>query len=297
MTDLLEPFYKTTRVPIKLDHWSEHQDKLFRKCPLAWYRNAVLKLKPKVKKEYFSKGTAYHDALETFYTLPPEERSMKLMLDKFEESVRAAATEDTKIGNLVDSAVLVFDAYWKKWGADEKIPQAETEVSGEVEIPNTGGVKYVYRVDLLVREPQPFILDFKTGDKLDAEDLIAHDLQLPRYIWALVNSGLPVSTAIYQCIKTVSSGRGKIELARRPITPSRREISWAVHDLAMVVNEVQREDRLIYHNYGFGCRFCDYHDICLVAKSGGDPEAITQENYTQGGSESGDSNIIEGQDS
>ncbi len=291
MTQPLSVFYKTTRVPITLSHISHSQDQDFRSCSLKWYRHSVLKLEANVKKPALLRGLAFHEAFSRVYCLEPADRKLELLINGYEQYLTNNGNYPEAKPYQTDIAVghSVLKAYWEKYGQDAAIPRAQTEWTGNVKIPHTE-VMFTFRVDLLVLGASPFILDFKTGERVDVETLITHDLQLPRYLWALSECGhTDVTSAVYQVIKTPRYASGVTEFDRRVIKPSRREVAWAIHDLAMIVKEVQREDRLIYPVYSQMCaNTCDYHQLCLVSKMGGDPQPLIEELFHSGRKENQD---------
>lgn len=280
--DSIDPLYKTTRVPIEVLRWSNSQDEAFRRCPLKWYRSSVLGLRPNVTKSYFLKGRAIHAAIQALYAEPPKNRDLELALRMFDAVLdQAGYADNSDYKHDLESGNKALKAYWAEYDRDEGLPAAEIELPIQVELPGVGK-DYVGKVDIYFgsKDP-PALMEIKTGAYASADDFVSYNVQAARYVWALSQMGHEVDTIIVQIVKTPKSLRSDIGLERYYLRPTKKEIAWAVHDLAMMVNEVQREDKLIYPVYGQDCRGrCDYHDVCLTSKLGGDAAAVLEENFT-----------------
>lgn len=282
MEQSISKFFKTARADIKLDHWSNSQDMSYRQCPIKWYLGSYLRLTKKDTKPALRKGLAVHKAMETFYCEHPKDRHPDLMIEAHHQYLMDApykdAEERQKEMQIGESVLL---QYFNEYGKDESIPKATTEYAGEIIVPGTD-IPFVFRIDLAVLEgDRPFILDFKSGASPSAEDYMTYEMQLLRYIWALRELGIPAKDILYQTLKMPKTTRSmKSEFQRLRHTPSAKEIGWAVADMAMMLNEINRDGKLLYTNWKKDCAWsCDFHDVHLTAKLGGDPMPVLEELY------------------
>lgn len=281
MENVITNFFKTARADIEIDHWSNSQDMSYRQCPMKWYMGHYLRLTRKDTKPALRKGLAIHKAMEPFYCVEPNDRALEIMIDAHRDYLMELPYSDANERNkdiLVGENVL--RQYFDNYGKDEEIPKAITEYAGKVIIPGTD-IPFDFRIDLAVFDTdRPFILDFKTGASPNAEDYMTYELQLLRYVWAARESGIKVKDILYQTLKMPKSIKGVSEFQRLRHTPSAKEVAWAVADMAMMINEINRPGKLLYTNWKKECAWsCDFHDVHLTAKLGGDPTTILNEFY------------------
>jgi hypothetical protein len=301
-------------VHINLKHYSHSQDQSARKCRLKWYRGAVIGWQSRRQADPLHRGLSVHTALEHFHSLTPADRSLEALESFFNE---AYVQQRSVVGELAvdpDRELREFDEWqetigaltieniWETYGQDEQVPKlSQTELTLEVPVPGTEQVAinqetgeiqktgrpvpYQVRLDALVTDTaEPFIFETKTMGRDNREEFDAHDLQAPRNIY-VVNEGLrpirPVRKLLYNFIVFPTKSRDGI-LERREYIPSNSEVLYSIHDLALSINELMREDFVILHNFGKDCKWsCEYYNLCLAQKTGnGEIADILESDFT-----------------
>lgn len=285
MLPILSPF-EPVLVPVKLKFWSHSQDEAFRHCPLKWYRNSVLHLINKHPQVSLVTGQLIHYALGKFYSLEPKERSQEVLigaarayLNKVLES-RGSSIEE-KDEKKLSSAITALQDYWLDKRQDSAIAKAKSEYRVAVLIPRTD-VTFRASIDLYIPDPvDPYFVEIKSSFKLDMPLIELFDVQTLRYAWALQETGHPTRTMLRQGVGIASYPGRPTLLDRRKVTLNDREIAWAICDMQAMIQEISREDRLIFGNWGRSCQWCSYFTLCTVEKTGGDVEMIMEEQYYQ----------------
>ena len=285
----------TTTHEIKLTHWSHSQDTSYRKCPMQWYRRAVLGLQPMLKSPPLHRGLSVHNALEQFHTLSPRDRELDVLLHYYNgeyQSQRApllehplTTVEHVKTFDEWNTSIGIPTIYllWDIYGKDEEIPALSyTELTLEVPLPGTDTV-YQTRLDALVLNvSEPFIFETKTMSRDNRAQYDQFDLQAPRNLWA-VNNALELSTPIrtlrYNFV-VFPTKRNPGKVSRQDFTPSDAEILDAVADLPYVVKEAQHPSKVIYKKWDKLCPWCEYYEIDKIEKFGGDPSEYVETQFT-----------------
>ena len=131
-----------------------------------------------------------------FYQMPVELRKKDILIEAFNYGMDVADqyVSVKEYENDLDSGRNALAAYWEKYGQDEELLAAETEL--EFNVPLTKGdkpINFTGYVDFLFggNEP-PAIMELKTGASADIENFVSYNLQAPRYIWALGRIGISV---------------------------------------------------------------------------------------------------------
>ena len=115
------------------------------------------------------------------------------------------------------------------------------------------------------------------------EKLEMFDLQLLRYVWAAAVTGFPVKKIGYQIIKLPRSSKGDVTVDRKWVYPTKKQVAYAIHDLAMVVEEATRDNMLLFPNYKSDCEWsCDWFQLCMTSKMGGDAKTVEEKLFYTG---------------
>lgn len=217
------------------------------------------------------RGTAGHAAVEAYYSIPPEGRSLEMLLANSERCLVELSAdrqlnprEEGDVLKALEDVHQALKHFWHQFGADVDYPLVQTEV--RVERPLAQDWSFHAVLDGLIDLPDRAII-LENKFPLYAPQAGQYEIWSPQhrdYAWAL---GLdkPVFV-VYNVLSTTRADR------RGPLLIP----SWQQRE-ALAVNLAVVEDmRLVkvFPTYGFHCQRCPYRELCLTRLAGGNNDSV-----------------------
>lgn len=188
--------------------WTGSAIKAFRACPRLFFWKYATRLAPKVKSAPLVIGTAFHDAIGTWYKFP---RSLMPMIaarvagEVREEFKKSAALYNTEDAEALQTALTTFQGmlmgYARIYEHDRKVWRFTPEDIERQFTVDMGDFDFQGSIDLIAREPgKRVLIENKTASNIDESyvDRLALDTQTRGYLFGATKAcGLKIDRVIY----------------------------------------------------------------------------------------------------
>lgn len=188
----------------------------FRNCPRKFKLRYIDGLKRRETAESLAFGSVIHEALQKWYTLPPDGNRFFKVLDQIDAQFPGRGG-DANQKRLWQLARAMFSGYAARYREEEfTVVEIEKEFQAEIHNPDTGRASQTFsaagKVDGIVNVGnQLYLLEHKTAATLDGNylDKLWTDTQIALYCYYLRQIGFPVVGVVYNVLlKTRLEQRG-----------------------------------------------------------------------------------------
>jgi len=179
----------------------------FRCCPRKYKLRFLDCLQPRERPETLAFGSAVHEALQLWYTLPADAQRLMKVLELLDAKF-AARQSDVEAKRQWQLARAIMTGYAARYAQEEfEVVAVEKEFEAEIRNPDTGRSSQTFsvagKVDGIVRIGRElYLLEHKTAGTLDSNylDKLWTDTQIALYSFYLRQIGFPVVGVVYNVL-------------------------------------------------------------------------------------------------
>ncbi|MBE7461916.1 MAG: PD-(D/E)XK nuclease family protein [Planctomycetes bacterium] len=179
----------------------------FRCCPRKYELRYLQGLTTREKPETLTFGSAIHEALQQWYTLPNDAKRLGTVLDYLDAQF-PGRKGDLQVKGQWQRARALFCGYAHRYAQEEfEVVAIEREFEAEIRNPDTGRASQTFtvagKVDGIVRVGKElYLLEHKTAATLDGSylDKLWTDTQIALYSYYLRQIGFPIVGVIYNVL-------------------------------------------------------------------------------------------------
>lgn len=261
------------------------------RCELQWYLSYVEKWKERETKRYMELGKLGHECLAVYYST----RSRELVQAKLIEHYEMYAGQDSALTMLAEESWLIMryiDDYARSADADLEVLAIEEHFLIPLYTPQ--GRKYYLQgyVDVRgVRNGKMEVWDHKFSGKFWNPNEVLMDIQIPLYVAAYAENGIPVHVAVVNQLNTYEyKDKSKVKpdqlFRREPNYLSDSEIKNIIWEVGLAVDDMlDSKGRTVRRRMRRDCSMCKYQDPCLMGRKGMDIHDILPVRFRRDGDE------------